>query len=77
MSKKKYYSAEFKKEAVRLAEDCGNKSQRGRPAVARDLGIHATVIGKWQKQMQTEADAARGRKHFQGLASRGMKKWTN
>ena len=27
MSKKKYYSPEFKEEAVRLAEDCGNKSQ--------------------------------------------------
>ncbi len=46
MSKKKYYSPEFKQEAVRLAEASGNKSQRGRPAVARDLGIHATVNSK-------------------------------
>ena len=61
MSKKKYYSPEFKEEAVRLAEDCGNKSQRGRPAVARDLGIHATVIGKWQRQLQTG-----GKKAFPG-----------
>ena len=37
MSKKKYYSPEFKQEAIRLAESSGNKSQ-----VARDLGIHAT-----------------------------------
>ena len=33
MSKKKYYSPEFKQEAVRLAQACGNKSQ-----VARDRG---------------------------------------
>lgn len=56
MSKKKYYSPEFKQEAVRLAESSGNKSQ-----VARDLGIHATVIGKWQKQLQAE-----GKKAFPG-----------
>ena len=56
MSKKKYYSPEFKEEAVRLAESSGNKSQ-----VARDLGIHATVIGKWQRQLQTE-----GKKAFPG-----------
>ena len=49
MSKKKYYSPEFKQEAIRLAEECGNKSQ-----VARDLGIHATMICKWQKQVQSD-----------------------
>ena len=56
MSKKNYYSPEFKEEAVRLAESSGNKSQ-----VARDLGIHATVIGKWQRQLQSE-----GKKAFPG-----------
>ena len=56
MSKKKYYSPEFKQEAVRLAEANGNKSQ-----VARDLGIHATMICKWQRQLQTE-----GKKVFPG-----------
>ena len=74
MSKKNYYSPEFKEEAVRLAEASGNKSQRGCPAVARDLGIHATVIGKWQRQLQSEADAARGRKHFRVLESPEMKR---
>jgi len=53
MSKKKYYSPEFKEEAVRLAEANGNKSQ-----VARDLGIHATVIGKWQRQLQKGGEKA-------------------
>ena len=75
MSKKKYYSPEFKEEAVRLAESSGNKSQRGRPAVARNLGIHATMIGKWQRDLQSEADAARGRKHFQGMGSQGTRRW--
>ena len=56
MSRKKYYSPEFKQEAVHLAEKSGNKSQ-----VARDLGIHATVIGKWQRQLQAE-----GKKAFPG-----------
>ncbi|MEM6843872.1 MAG: transposase [Bacteroidota bacterium] len=46
MNKKKYYSPEFKEEAVRLAEKTGNKSQ-----VARELGINATMIGKWQRQL--------------------------
>ena len=73
MRKKKYYSPEFKQEAVRLAEASGNraadrKSQRGRPAVARDLGIHATVIGKWQRQLQSE-----GKKPFRGTGSRAMR----
>lgn len=53
MSKKKYYSPEFKQEAVRLAEAHGNKSQ-----VARDLGIHATMICKWQKQLHAEGEKA-------------------
>ena len=56
MSKKKYYSPEFKQEAVRLAESSGNKSR-----VARDLGVHATMIGKWQRDLQTE-----GKKAFPG-----------
>ena len=56
MRRKKHYSPEFKQEAVRLAEESGNKSQ-----VARDLGIHATMIGKWQRDLQSE-----GKKAFPG-----------
>lgn len=52
MRKKKYYSPEFKQEAV----TSGNKSQ-----IARDLGIHATMIGKWQRDLQAE-----GKKAFPG-----------
>ena len=31
------------------------------PAVARDLGVHATMIGKWQRDLQSE-----GKKAFPG-----------
>ena len=34
MSKKKYYSPEFKREAVRLSESSGNKSRVARATVA-------------------------------------------
>ena len=47
MSKKKQYSQEFKEEAVRLAEESGNKRQ-----VARDLGIHMSVLGRWRRELQ-------------------------
>ncbi len=39
MSTRKTYTREFKLEAVRLAEESGNKSQ-----TARDLGIHSQGI---------------------------------
>lgn len=56
MSKKKQYSQEFKEEAVRLSESSGNKSQ-----VARDLGIHTSVLGRWRRELQAE-----GKKAFPG-----------
>ena len=39
------YTAEFKEEAVRLAE------QRGVSEAARDLGVHRSLIRKWKKSM--------------------------
>ena len=56
MSKHKYYSPEFKQEAVRMAEANGIMIQ-----VARDLGVHATSIGKWQRDLRAE-----GKKAFPG-----------
>ena len=41
------FTPEFKVEAVRLAER-GDKSIR---AVAADLGIHETVLKRWQREM--------------------------
>lgn len=56
MSKKKHYTKEFKEEAVRLAENSDNKSQ-----VARDLGIHMSVLGRWRRELQVG-----GKKAFPG-----------
>ena len=54
MRRKKYYSPEFKEEAVRLAEESGNKSQ-----VARDLDVPKSVLGRWRRELQ-----ANGKKAF-------------
>ncbi len=45
MVSRKEYTKEFKQEAVRLARERGNKSQ-----VVRDLGIHASMLSRWEKQ---------------------------
>lgn len=40
---RRYFSEEFKREAVRLAsQPAGNKA-----AIARDLGIGANLLGRW------------------------------
>ena len=49
MNERKSYTEEFKREAVRLADERGNLS-----AVARDLGINQSLIHKWKRQMQTD-----------------------
>ena len=56
MRRKKHYSPEFKQEAVRLAEESGNKSQ-----VARDLDVPKSVLGRWRRELQ-----ATGKKAFPG-----------
>ena len=43
---RKSYTEEFKKEAVALVEKSGNLSQ-----VARDLGIHMSLLRKWQQKL--------------------------
>ncbi len=43
------FTEEFKREAVRLAIERGNVS-----AVARDLGIHESVLNRWKRQLQQE-----------------------
>jgi transposase-like protein len=45
------FTEEFKREAVRLATERGNVS-----AVARDLGIHESVLNRWKRRLQEEAD---------------------
>lgn len=43
---KKVYSDEFKREAVRLAEERGNVTQ-----TARDLGINDTILFRWKRRL--------------------------
>lgn len=47
MKTKRQYTKEFKEEAVQLAERSGSKIQ-----VARDLGIHISLLGRWKRELQ-------------------------
>ncbi len=47
---KRVFTEEFKREAVRLAMERGNLC-----AVARDLGIHETVLNRWKRRIQEES----------------------
>ena len=50
---KRSFTEEFKREAVQLAIERGNIS-----AVARELGIHESVLNRWKSRLQQDADAA-------------------
>ena len=44
------FTEEFKREAVRLAIERGNVS-----VVARDLGVHESVLNRWKRRLEQEA----------------------
>lgn len=48
MTERRVFTEEFKRDAVRLANERGNISQ-----VARDLGIHESLLSKWKKRLET------------------------
>ena len=48
MSKRRQYNREYKISAVRLLEE----SDKPLVEVARSLGIHATMLHKWRKQLR-------------------------
>ena len=48
------YTKEFKQEAVRLVETSG----KGKPAIARDLGISDSALCKWCKELGMHGDQA-------------------
>lgn len=54
MMQRKVYTDEFKREAVRLAQERGNVSQ-----VARDLGIEESILHRWKKRLTAVADGER------------------
>ncbi len=45
------YTEEFKREAIALVEKTGNRSQ-----VARDLGVHMSLLRKWQEKLGSNSD---------------------
>jgi len=52
MEKRKRFSAEFKREAVRLARD------KSVSVVARELGIPRNRLYKWQSDIEKKSEAA-------------------
>ena len=48
MQQRRVFTDEFKRDAVRLAKERGNLS-----AVARDLGINASLLTKWKQRLET------------------------
>ena len=47
------FTPEYKREAVRLADDLGNASQ-----AARDLGISSSLIHRWRRQLRDDGARA-------------------
>jgi len=54
MTERKIYTAEFKREAVRLAQ----QPQLGMTRTARDLGISLSALTRWIKTDQQEGERA-------------------
>src|ERR671919_82835 len=52
--KQRSYTAEFKREAVRLVTEQGYKITEA----ARNLGIHANLLGRWKRELQRQGQGA-------------------
>ena len=53
MTSRRQYTAEFKREAVRLAHERGNKS-----AVAREVDIHVSLLRRWTQEFESGGEKA-------------------
>ena len=53
-SKRKVYTAEFKREAVSLI----TKHGYGVSEAARNLGLHANMLRKWKRKLEQEGEIA-------------------
>ena len=51
---RKNYTAEFKREAVRLVTDEGYKAAEA----ARSLGINGNMLGRWVRESRDESESA-------------------
>ena len=54
--KRRVYTAEFKREAVRLVTDHGY----GVTEAARNLGIHVKMLGRWKQQAEQQTNSRFG-----------------
>ena len=54
MPKRRTYSPEFKREAVELTRMEGVTISQ----IARDLGIRANMLGRWRRELSTDAEKA-------------------
>lgn len=54
MTEKNKFSADYKKEIVKLITDLGKKPVK----VAEDIGVSATTIRRWVQQYNTHGDQA-------------------
>lgn len=66
MSPRRVFTEEFKRDAVRLAKERGNLAE-----VARDLGLHESVLTRWKKCLETAPERpfpGQGNPHDQELA---------
>lgn len=54
MSKRRKYSAEFKREAVQLASMPGATLRQ----VAQDLGLNEGMLGRWKRQLEARGESA-------------------
>lgn len=52
--KKRYYSKEFKQDALRLAETSGKTIV----AIEKDLGLSRGLLNRWKKEAQEEGEDA-------------------
>ena len=51
MQQRRVFTEDFKRDAVRLAKERGNLS-----AVARDLGIHDSLLTKWKQRLEASPE---------------------
>jgi transposase len=54
--KRRQYTAEFKREAIRLITEHGY----GITEAARNLGIHAQMLGRWKRQAEHQPNGSSG-----------------
>lgn len=61
MGERRVYAEEFKREAVRLADERGNRAQ-----TARQLGISDSVLLRWKKRLTQAEEGEPGLPAFPG-----------